>query len=306
MRTLFGRRSFLGTLGALPLCPAPTLAAPPLRPGPRAGKVRLSCNLYSFNEPLLQKRTLTLEEVLDICAELGFDAIDPTGYYFPGYPEAPPDAYVYAVKNRALRLGLDLSGTGVRNDFTLADPAKRAVEVALVKRWVEVAAKLGAPMVRVFAGRGVPEGHTEVEVTGWVVGHIRECVAHGAERGVAIVLQHHDDLLKTAAQTLAIFERIESDWFGLNVDVGSLRTTDDPYAEIARLAPHAYTWQLKEQVYRKGVAEDVDVAKIVRILRDAGYRGYVPLETLGAGDPRPKLQSFLARVREALEQPPGS
>jgi hypothetical protein len=50
------------------------------------------------------------------------------------------------------------------------------------------------------------------------------------------------------------------------------------------------------------VAEEVDVAKIVRILHDAGYRGYVPLETLGAGDPRPKLQIFLARVREALEQ----
>ena len=51
-------------------------------------------------------------------------------------------------------------------------------------------------------------------------------------------------------------ERIGSDWFGLNVDIGSLRTTDDPYAEIALLAPHAYTWQIKEQVYRKGVAED--------------------------------------------------
>jgi sugar phosphate isomerase/epimerase len=304
MRTLFGRRSFLGILGALPFGAGPALATPPPRPGPRAAKLRLSCNLYSFNEPLLKTRTLTLEQVLDICAELGFDAVDPTGYYFPGYPEAPPDAYLYAVKNRALRLGLDVSGTGVRNDFTLADPAKRAAEVGLVKRWVDVAAKLGAPMVRVFAGRGVPEGHTEAEVTGWVVAHIRECVAYGAERGVAIVLQHHDDLLKTAAETLAVLARIDSDWFGLNVDVGSLRTTGDPYAEIARLAPHAYTWQLKEQVYRKGVAEDADVAKIVRILHDAGYRGYVPLETLGAGDPRPKLERFLARVRAALGPAP--
>ena len=155
-------------------------------------------------------------------------------------------------------------------------------------------------MVRVFAGRGVPEGLTEKEIATWVVQHIRECVAYGAERGVAIVLQHHDDLLKTADQTLAVLERVDSEWFGLNEDVGSLRTTDDPYAEIARLAPHAYTWQLKEQVYRKGIVEDVDVRKVVRILRDSGYRGYVPLETLGTGDPRPKLRSFLDRVREAL------
>jgi len=301
-RAAIGRRFFLGALGALPLGALPLAPLP--RPGPRAGKIRLSCNLYSFNEPLLQKRSMTLEKALDFCAELGFDAVDPTGYYFPGYPEAPPDDYVYAIKNRALRLGLDVSGTGVRNDFTYADAAKRAADVVLVKRWIDVAVKLGAPMVRVFAGRGVPEGRTEAEVTGWVVEHIRECVAYGAERGVAIVLQHHDDLLKTAAQTLAVLERIDSEWLGLTVDVGSLRTTDDPYAEIARLAPHAYTWQLKEQVYRKGVAEDVDVAKIARILRDSAYRGYVPLETLGAGDPRPKLRKFLDQVRAALASSP--
>jgi sugar phosphate isomerase/epimerase len=302
MPVLRGRRSFLGALAAaIPCCAAPSVgASPPARPGPATGKIRLSCNLYSFNEPLLQTHTMTLEQVLDFCAEVGFDAVDPTGYYFPGYPEAPPDAYVYAIKNRALRLGLAVSGTGCRNDFTLDDRARRGAEVALVKRWIDVAVKLGAPMVRVFAGRGVPEGHSDAEVTGWVVEHIRECVAYGAERGVAIVLQHHDDLLKTAAQTLAVVERIDSEWFGLNVDVGSLRTTNDPYAEIARLAPHAYTWQLKEQVYRKGVVEDVDLAAMNRILRESGYRGYVPLETLGSGDPRPKLRAFLGRVRTAF------
>ena len=48
------------------------------------------------------------------------------------------------------------------------------------------------------------------------------------------------------------------------------------------------------------MAEDTDAGQIVRILRASGYRGYVPLETLGAGDPRPKLRAFLDRVRTAL------
>jgi sugar phosphate isomerase/epimerase len=295
------RRAFLGTLAVLPLASAPAAAQDPApsRPGPKTPKIKLSCNLYSFNEPL-RRQEMTLERALEDCAELGFDAVDPTGYYFPGYPEAPPDRFLYEIKKRAFRLGLDISGTGVRNDFTAADRAKREADVALVKRWVDVAVKLGAPMVRVFAGPRAPEGHSVADTTGWVVEHIRDCVGYGAEHGVLIVLQPHDDLLKTAGETLAVRERIGSDWFGLNVDIGSLRTTDDPYAEIARLAPHAYTWQIKEQVYRKGVAEGVDVVKIVRILREAGYRGYIPLETLGAGDPRPKLRAFLDRVRRAL------
>ena len=302
MHPVLARRSFLGGVVALPIGAAVPLAGgegPSARPGPRTPRIKLSCNLYSLNEPL-RSGEMTLEGALDFCAELGFDAVDPTGYYFRGYPEAPPDAYVYAIKKRAFRMGLDISGTGVRNDFTQPEREKREADVALVRRWVDVAAKLGAPMVRVFAGLRVPAGHTEAETTGWVVEGIRACVDYGAERGIFIVLQHHDDLLKTAAQTLAVRERIASEWFGLNVDIGSLRTTDDPYAEIAQLAPHAYTWQVKEQVYRRGVAEDTDVAKIVRILREAGYRGYIPLETLGTGDPRPKLRRFLDRVRSAL------
>jgi len=265
------RRAFLGALAALPLASAPATAQDPAssRPGPKTPKIKLSCNLYSFNEPL-RRQEMTLERALEDCAELGFDAVDPTGYYFPGYPEAPPDRFLYEIKKRAFRLGLDISGTGVRNDFTAADRAKREADVALVKRWVDVAVKLGAPMVRAFAGPRAPEGHSVAETTGWVVEHLRDCVGYGAENGVLIVLQPHDDMLKTAGETLAVRERIGSDWFGLNVDIGSLRTTDDPYAEIARLAPHAYTWQIKEQVYRKGVGEDVDVLKIVGILLEAG------------------------------------
>jgi len=300
MSVTLARRGFLGTVAAFPLATVRAMAdAPPARPGPLAPRIKLSCNLFSFDEPL-RAGTMTLEATLDFCADLEFDAIDPTGYYFPGYPQAPPDSYVYAIKKRAFRLGLDVSGTGVRNDFTLADRAKREEDVALVKRWVDVAAKLGAPMVRVFAGPGVPEGNTEAQTIDRVVERLRDCVVYGGERGVAIVLQPHDDLLKTAAQALDVRARVASDRFGLNVDVGSLRATDDPYAEIARLAPHAYTWQIKEQVYRKGVAEDVDLAKVVWILREAGYRGYIPLETLGAGDPRPKLRRFVDRVRQAL------
>jgi sugar phosphate isomerase/epimerase len=243
---------------------------------------------------------MSLHDALDFCAELGFDAVDPTGYYFPGYPEAPPDALLYEFRRRALGLGLDISGTGVRTDFTVADRAAREADVVLTKRWVDVAVKMGAPMVRVFAGRGVPEGRSEAETTAAVVDCLKACVEYGASRGILIVLQHHDDLLKTAEQTLAVVDRVGSEWLRLNVDIGSLRTTADPYAEIARLAPLASTWQIKEQVYRKGVAEDVDVAAIVRILRESGYRGYVPLETLGAGDPRPKLRAFTSRVRQAL------
>lgn len=294
------RRAFLATAAALPL--AATARRAPGEAGssgPSLGpKIRLSCNFYTFNEPL-QAGRMTLEEAIDFCGAIGFDGVDLTGYYFPGYPQVPPDAYVHEIKRRVFRLGLDISGTGVRNDFTQPEASRRQADVDHVRAWIEVAARLGAPVVRVFARRGVPEGHTRDEVTGWVVDCLRECAVHGERHGVMVVLQNHDELLKTAAEVLHIRERVPSEWFGLNVDIGSLRT-GDPYEEIARLAPHAVTWQIKEHVYRRGVEEDVDPRRVFGILRDAGYRGYAPLEILGPGDPRPRIRRFFAEAQAAL------
>jgi sugar phosphate isomerase/epimerase len=118
-------------------------------------------------------------------------------------------------------------------------------------------------------------------------------------RGVMIVLQNHHDFVKTADDVLEIHRRVPSEWFGLNVDVGSLRM-GDPYVEIAKLAPYAYTWQLKERLYRENTEEATDVGAVLRIMRETGYRGYVPIETLGPGDPREKVRRFLGEVRAAL------
>jgi len=57
---------------------------------------------------------------------------------------------------------------------------------------------------------------------------------------------------------------------------------------------------LEENVYRKQQEEKTDMNRIVRILKESGYRGYIPLETLGPGDPKEKLPRFLEEVRLAL------
>ena len=291
-----GRRALLQAAVLVPAAPLARAAA--ADPGPRRAKIKLSCNLYSFNAPL-RSGAMSLDEVVDFCAELGFDAVDPTGYYLTGHPGPPADAYLNALKRRAFLSGLDVSGTGVRNDFTQPETEKREADVAHVGRWAEVAAKLGAPCLRVFDGRGEARGPSREQMTGWVVEAFRACAAHGERHGVVIAYQNHDELLKTADEVLALRERVASGWFGLNVDVGSLRT-GDPYEEVARLAPFACTWQIKERLYRKGREEKTDVRRVFGILREAGYRGYAPIETLGEGDPREKVRRFLDEAREAL------
>jgi len=225
--------------------------------------------------------------------------VDPTGYYFPGYPAPPADAYLYHIKQYAFLRGLDISGTGVRNDFTVPDPKERAASLAHIKEWVHAAAAMDAPVLRVFTGRENPEGVERTEVREWIIEGLQAAATYGEQYGVMIVLQNHNEFIKTADEVLYVRERIATPWFGLNVDIGSL-PTGDPYEEIAKLAPYAYTWQIKENLNRGGVEEKTDLEKIAQILKESGYRGYIPIETLGEGDPKIKVRRFLEEVRTAI------
>jgi sugar phosphate isomerase/epimerase len=125
--------------------------------------VKISLNAFSFTKPLLDKvrgrgEGMSLFEMMDWSAQHGFDGVDLTGYFFPGYPNVPSDEFINEVKRYAFKLGLDITGTGIRNNFADPDPAKRAADVKHVKEWIDVAVKLGAPVIRVFAGP-IPEGY---------------------------------------------------------------------------------------------------------------------------------------------------
>ena len=137
MSLLPTRRSFLKHAALLPMAasagfpvaPARAVHAPVSRTG--GALLKTSLNAYSFLELLNANakdpaKGVDLFQVCDFCAKHEFEAVDLTGYFFPGYPKAPDDAYLYKLKRHAFNLGLEISGTGVRNDFTTSDKSVRA------------------------------------------------------------------------------------------------------------------------------------------------------------------------------------
>jgi sugar phosphate isomerase/epimerase len=307
------RRDVLKCASLAPLAALGSATAFAQAPIKRAGgcKLKTSLNAYSFNKALNDRikgrgKGVTLFDLLDYCAEQNFDALDPTGYFFPGYPKVPDDKYVNEFKRRAFVLGVDISGTGVRNNFATPDKEKRAADVRHVKEWVEVAARLGAPVLRVFAGTA-PEGRAWDEVAGWMVEDLKQCVEHGQKYGVLIGIQNHWDFLKTSEQVLKIVKMVDSEWFGTIVDTGYF-LTEDPYRDMAAVAPYAVNWQVKEKVDGQQFKVKTDLRKIVRIARESGYRGYLPIETLSKKtgepdyDPRARAAQLLKELREAMQQ----
>lgn len=261
-------------------------------------KLKLSLNAYSFNR-LLQNGKMDLFQLLNFCAENNLDAIDPTGYYFPGYPGVPDDEYINRFKKKAFLLGVDISGTGVRNDFSNPDASQREKDLEHIKEWIVVASKMGAPCIRLFAGRNMPEDYTQDEVNEWVVEGLTRAADYGKKYGVMIAMQNHNDFIKTSDHIIEIMKMANHDWLGLHLDIGSLRQ-GNPYEEIKKVVPYAITWQIKELVYFDEKPRETNLEKVFQIAADAGYRGYLPLETLGEGDPYKKVEKLITRARKAL------
>lgn len=312
------RRSFLRGSALLPLLFAARLPLSSARAAYMPIKridgshLRTSLNAFSFVELLNanakdRSKGLDLFGVCDFCAQHNFDAVDLTGYFFPGYPGAPEDQYLYALKRHAFDRGLAISGTGVRNDFTAANPKTRAEGVARAKTWIQVAAKLGAPTIRVFADSQPPfkswqeasAGADRATVEGWVADALRECAIHGEKFGVIVAVQNHGDFLTSAAEHRGLLERVDHRWCGAMLDTGNYLTAD-PYQDIAQMAQYAVNWQIKENLQSTLESPRVDLNKLLKIIRLSGYRGYLPIETLSMH--RAGYDSYveIAKMHDAL------
>jgi sugar phosphate isomerase/epimerase len=305
------RRDFIKGASIVAAAVAAGAAAPP-------ETLKTGLNAYSFNKLLndaIRKRGpgITLDGVLDFAAKCKFAAFDPTGYFMPGYPQRPPDAYVDRLKKHASDLGVAISGTGVRNNFTTADKDVRAQGVAHIKEFVEVAACLGAPVIRVFADTQmrvqnwttVSNGASRKDVLDWIASALRECADHGRKHGVKIGVQNHGDFIATGEQQLELVHAVGSPWCGPIVDTGYYKTAD-PYADIELVAPHAVNWQVKQSVFGEESEVPTDMIRLLKIVRKSGYHGYLPIETLSPRDkpydPFAVVPDFLAKLNAAISR----
>jgi len=285
---------------------------------PATDDLKTSLNAYSFTKLLndhLRNRGpgVTLLQVLEFAAKCGFAGFDATGYFFASYPKPPDNATLDEFRRTGADLGLAISGTGVRNNFTTSDAAVRNAGVQLIQQWVEVAARLDAPVIRVFADtqiRGqtwqtVAKGFTRDQVQAWIADDLRQCADHGKQFGVRIGVQNHGDFLQTGQQLLDLVKAVDSDWCRPIVDTGYFKTSD-PYVDMALVAPQAVNWQIKQSPLGEESDVPIDLIKLLKIIRKSGYRGYLPIETLSAPgkpyDPYAVVPAFLKQLKDAMAQ----
>jgi len=300
MEARLDRRHFLlssgvAAVGAAALSARQTGAAEPLQ-RKTPSRLKLGCCAYSFRQYLSGKeRTMSLEDFIGLCAEWGLDGAELTSYYF----DAQTPEYCHRLRRACFLAGLDVSAGAVGNSFAVPPGEARQKQVALVSQWVDLATEMGAPCLRVFGG-AVPKDTAPEQATTWAIEALQEAQVHAGERGVFLALENHGGVTATADGVLAILKAVNSEWVGANLDTGNFRT-EDPYAEMARVAPYAVNVHLKTAVQPQGKpAAPADFARIAQILREAGYSGYLSLEYEAKEDPKTAVPRLVSEIREAV------
>jgi L-ribulose-5-phosphate 3-epimerase len=279
MAAVMQRRHFLS------LIPASTLLASD--PGPR---LRPALCAYSFRKELESKK-MSYEDVIRYAAEHKLDGVDLTVYWFP----STEDKFLYGLKQLAYKLGVEIYSISIRTDMCKRPGPEADKEIAEVRKWVDVAAKLGAGHIRVFGGR-VPKESSEAEAAGWVVQVLGRAAEYAGSKGVILGLENHGGITDRAATIVDIVKRVNSPWVAINLDTGNFKTKI--YPQIETIAPHAVNVQVKVDVTEDGVKGRSDWDRVAKILVSNKYRGYLALEYEAAEDPMTAIPRHLQTLRQ--------
>jgi sugar phosphate isomerase/epimerase len=209
-----------------------------------------------------------------------------------------PDRYLQRLRRRAFLAGLTVSGTAIGNTFTHPSGPARDREIAYTKLWIDRAADMGAPTIRIFAGE-LQKGTTEEQARQLCIDAIKECCEYAGRKGVILALENHGGIVTTVEQLLSIVREIDSEWFGVTWDSGNFRSAD-PYRELKMLAPYAVTAQIKTKVGGK----QADLPRVVGILNEVNYRGWLALEYEDEEEPKVAVPRYLEQLRRLTATPP--
>lgn len=200
-------------------------------------RLRTAICAYSFRDPLRSK-ALTYPDLVRMAVEQQVDGLDLTVYWFPN----TEDAFLLPLKRLAYRSAVEIYSISIRTNLCRSTPESQVQELEEIRRWVEVAHKLGAGHIRIFGG-DVPRGVSVDRASDWAVDVLERAEEDAGKRGIILGLENHGGITSRAETMIQILKRVNSPWVGINLDTGNFK--EDPYGQIEACAPYAVNVQVE-------------------------------------------------------------
>jgi sugar phosphate isomerase/epimerase len=237
----------------------------------KAARIFSGCCAYTYRHSF-QDGSLTLETFIQKAVGLRLDGVDMTVYYM----KSTDPGYIENLRYLGYKNGVAFSGVACGASMVQADSAKRAEVLGEIKKWVDVTQRIGAPHLRVFAGKQ-PVGTTMVQCVSWVVDLMRAASDYSGRKGITIGLEDHVGVSQSADVCLEIMHRVDSEYAGINIDISHFTptSTQDAYAQIAACLPYATHAHVRAG-FDDGSPIDLD--RVWKMFADSGYKGYMSYE----------------------------
>jgi sugar phosphate isomerase/epimerase len=231
-----------------------------------------------------------IERVLKWAALAGFTGLELSPHWL-NYHDLPP-AELTSFRRDVERAGLTISGINLNRCLFTRGP-QAAQSLAAMRRAIEVAAVLQAPVATfslslpqdatrpLLRGHSIPESERQQAALA-----LQSLAAMAAQNQTTLSLELHDDgLLDSAELCLDMLSRVGAANIGVNPDLGNLvrsQPAADWRSALRQLAPRANNWHVKN--YRSGQPAalpdgEIDYTEAVTIMREAGYQGWVSIES---------------------------
>jgi len=287
------RRRFLTAAGA-------AVASAAVREGraqqpPSAAKARFRTGLvaYSYRQAL-QAKTMTYEDLIRIAVETGTDGIDMTVYWLPD----TSDSYLLPLRRLAYRNRVEIYSIGTRVRLAQPTPALREQELAELRKWLDVAQRVGATHVRVFGGAR-PPGATLEQAIGFAAETLKRGAEDAGARGLILGVEDDGGITDFAKDTIEIVKRAGSPWAGMNLDTGNFRPPG-VYDQIEMSIPHAVSTHVKTEIALDDgrTRAPSDLERVFKMFAGRGFRGYMGLEYEASDDPAAAVPRYLGRLRD--------
>lgn len=257
--------------------------------------MRLSCLPVSLYPDLAAGR-LTPGGWFRLAAALGLDGADLS----VAHVRSAAPAYLDGLKQEATDAGVAIAMLVTYSDFTQPGATRRAREIDGLRRWIDAAARLGAPAVRATAGQTRPTV-SDTDGLNWAVAGLTACLEHADAAGVRLLYENHvrgaawtaNDFTQPAARFLEIVRRTAATRLGILFDTANNLALDDiePLALLEQVADRVKAVHLSD-LRRRGAFEPVrlgegvaPIAAVLSALVAIGFDGWISIEEASRSGP---------------------
>lgn len=281
--------------------------------------MKASVSSYSYAQYLRDGR-LSLEELPSKAAEMGFFAIE-----YIDLPQGSPaerEALARKIRAAADRAGLPICAYTVGASLYRPDPSDAKAEIDRLRGELEIAAILGAPLMRHDVCYAIdPAVRSFGRMLPVIAENVRRVTEIGASLGIRTCTENHGFIAQDSYRVEQLFNAVAHENYGLLVDIGNFICADeDSPTAVSRVAPYAIHVHAKDFYLRNfeqgsdtgffetrggrfvcGAAVGdgvIPVARCIRILEKAGYDGFVSIEYEGKTDCLEGISRGLAYLRK--------